>query len=119
MSLFIQVELINKLPVYSCGPLVDLCPGPHISNTSFVKAFKCLTVQIRHQKMLTMNVASKRLLIIFLSSVRPLRPTGGVNLTVKVFRESMASRFLILNASRYLFFLQISFCISAHLCSKS
>ena len=125
MSLFIQVELINELPddktitVYRCGPLVDLCRGPHIPNTSFVKAFKCLKVQIWHQKMLKMNDACKRLLIIFIFSVRPLRPTGGVNLTVKVFRESTASRFLILNASRYLLFLQISFCISAHLCSKS
>ncbi|XP_078431280.1 threonyl-tRNA synthetase [Wolffia australiana] len=43
-----KVELINELPddktitVYRCGPLVDLCRGPHIPNTSFVKAFKCL-----------------------------------------------------------------------------
>lgn len=45
-----QVEIINDLPadktitVYRCGPLVDLCRGPHIPNTSFVKAFKCLKV---------------------------------------------------------------------------
>ncbi|CAB4289846.1 unnamed protein product [Prunus armeniaca] len=43
-----KVEIINGLPadktitVYRCGPLVDLCRGPHIPNTSFVKAFKCL-----------------------------------------------------------------------------
>ncbi|ESQ32198.1 hypothetical protein EUTSA_v10003725mg [Eutrema salsugineum] len=43
-----KVELINELAadttitVYRCGPLVDLCRGPHIPNTSFVKAFKCL-----------------------------------------------------------------------------
>ncbi|KAH0908626.1 hypothetical protein HID58_031947 [Brassica napus] len=43
-----KVEIINDLPadktitVYRCGPLVDLCRGPHIPNTSFVKAFKCL-----------------------------------------------------------------------------
>ncbi|KAG7032420.1 Threonine--tRNA ligase, mitochondrial 1, partial [Cucurbita argyrosperma subsp. argyrosperma] len=43
-----QVEIINDLPadktitVYRCGPLVDLCRGPHIPNTSFVKAFACL-----------------------------------------------------------------------------
>ncbi|KAJ8425596.1 hypothetical protein Cgig2_008574 [Carnegiea gigantea] len=42
------VEIINDLPedktitVYRCGPLVDLCRGPHIPNTSFVKAFCCL-----------------------------------------------------------------------------
>uniref|UniRef100_A0A7C9CFF0 threonine--tRNA ligase n=1 Tax=Opuntia streptacantha TaxID=393608 RepID=A0A7C9CFF0_OPUST len=43
-----KVEIINDLPedktitVYRCGPLVDLCRGPHIPNTSFVKAFCCL-----------------------------------------------------------------------------
>ncbi|KAI4314297.1 hypothetical protein L6164_027220 [Bauhinia variegata] len=42
-----KVEIINDLPVdktitvYRCGPLVDLCRGPHIPNTSFVKAFAC------------------------------------------------------------------------------
>ncbi|KAF6989926.1 hypothetical protein CFC21_007198 [Triticum aestivum] len=43
-----KVEIINELPedkpitLYRCGPLVDLCRGPHILNTSFVKAFACL-----------------------------------------------------------------------------
>ncbi|XP_071926273.1 threonine--tRNA ligase, mitochondrial 1-like [Coffea arabica] len=43
-----KVEIINDLPedktitVCRCGPLVDLCRGPHIPNTSFVKAFSCL-----------------------------------------------------------------------------
>ncbi|KAK6931086.1 TGS protein [Dillenia turbinata] len=43
-----KVEMINELledktiTVYRCGPLVDLCRGPHIPNTSFVKAFTCL-----------------------------------------------------------------------------
>ncbi|XP_077237795.1 threonyl-tRNA synthetase [Tasmannia lanceolata] len=43
-----KVEIINELPedktitVYRCGPLVDLCRGPHIPSTSFVKAFACL-----------------------------------------------------------------------------
>ncbi|KAJ4711144.1 threonine--tRNA ligase, mitochondrial [Melia azedarach] len=43
-----KVEIINELPadktitVYRCGPLVDLCRGPHIPNTSFVKAFACM-----------------------------------------------------------------------------
>ncbi|RYR06613.1 hypothetical protein Ahy_B05g073922 isoform B [Arachis hypogaea] len=43
-----KVEIINDLPadktitVYRCGPLVDLCRGPHIPNTSFVKAIACL-----------------------------------------------------------------------------
>ncbi|KAI3877884.1 hypothetical protein MKW92_000332 [Papaver armeniacum] len=43
-----KVEIITELPedkmitVYRCGPLVDLCRGPHIPNTSFVKAIACL-----------------------------------------------------------------------------
>ncbi|CAO2814061.1 unnamed protein product [Amaranthus hypochondriacus] len=43
-----KIEIINDLPedktitVYRCGPLVDLCRGPHIPNTSFAKAFCCL-----------------------------------------------------------------------------
>ncbi|XP_018452670.1 threonine--tRNA ligase, mitochondrial 1 [Raphanus sativus] len=39
-----QAELLteNKTTIYRCGPLVDLCSGPHIPNISFVKAFKCL-----------------------------------------------------------------------------
>ncbi|KAF7829382.1 threonine--tRNA ligase, mitochondrial 1 [Senna tora] len=42
------VEIIKDLPadrtitVYRCGPLVDLCRGPHIPNTSFVRALACL-----------------------------------------------------------------------------
>lgn len=47
---FHQVEIIKDLPedktitVYRCGPLVDLCRGPHIPSTAFVKAFSCLKV---------------------------------------------------------------------------
>lgn len=43
-----KVEIIKELPedkaiaVYRCGPLVDLCSGPHIPNTSFVKAISLL-----------------------------------------------------------------------------
>ncbi|KAI3944482.1 hypothetical protein MKW92_044966 [Papaver armeniacum] len=43
-----KVEIIKELSedkaiaVYRCGPLVDLCSGPHIPNTSFVKAISLL-----------------------------------------------------------------------------
>ncbi|CAH2037073.1 unnamed protein product [Thlaspi arvense] len=39
-----KVEHIKDkiVTVYRCGPLVDLCSGPHIPSTSFLKAFKCL-----------------------------------------------------------------------------
>eukprot|EP00850_Spirogloea_muscicola_P013987 SM000098S25067 [mRNA] locus=s98:80:6046:+ [translate_table: standard] len=46
-----KVEIINELPedmtitVYRCGPLVDLCRGPHIPSTGHVKAFACLKVR--------------------------------------------------------------------------
>ncbi|CAA7044626.1 unnamed protein product [Microthlaspi erraticum] len=41
-----KVELINDskeemITVYRCGNLVDFSGGPHIPDTSFVKAFKC------------------------------------------------------------------------------
>lgn len=42
-----KVQLItNKIPehaittAYKCGKLIDLCTGPHLPNTSYVKAFK-------------------------------------------------------------------------------
>jgi threonyl-tRNA synthetase len=39
-----QIEIINGLPedatisLYRVGPMVDLCHGPHLPNTSFLKA---------------------------------------------------------------------------------
>jgi threonyl-tRNA synthetase len=30
--------------VYRCGPLIDLCVGPHIPNTGRIKAFQVLKV---------------------------------------------------------------------------
>eukprot|EP01111_Echinosteliopsis_oligospora_P017108 TRINITY_DN730_c1_g1_i1.p1 TRINITY_DN730_c1_g1~~TRINITY_DN730_c1_g1_i1.p1 ORF type:complete len:743 (-),score=250.06 TRINITY_DN730_c1_g1_i1:22-2250(-) len=39
-------EIIGKIPqtesvtLYKCGPLIDLCRGPHLPNTSLIKAFK-------------------------------------------------------------------------------
>lgn len=32
----------GKTTAYRCGPLIDLCIGPHIPNTAMVKAFKCM-----------------------------------------------------------------------------
>ena len=45
-----KVELIEELPegeeisLYRQGEFVDLCAGPHVSNTSVVKAFKLQSV---------------------------------------------------------------------------
>ena len=39
-----QVEIISGLPadatisLYRCGPMVDLCTGPHLPNTGYLKA---------------------------------------------------------------------------------
>lgn len=32
--------------IYRCGPLIDLCRGPHIRHTGKVKAFKVVKVKI-------------------------------------------------------------------------
>ena len=44
-----QVQLISsKIPdgghttAYRCGPLIDLCPGPHVPHTAVIKAFEVL-----------------------------------------------------------------------------
>lgn len=34
--------------IYRCGPLIDLCRGPHIRHTGKVKAFKVVKVIINH-----------------------------------------------------------------------
>lgn len=46
-----KVELINDLPeevtdvsIYTLGSFVDLCRGPHLPDTGFIKAFKLLSV---------------------------------------------------------------------------
>lgn len=48
-----KVHIINdKIPdgtsttVYRCGPLVDLCRGPHVPDTGKVKAFSVMKVGI-------------------------------------------------------------------------
>ena len=60
-----KVELIEELPegeeisLYKQGEFVDLCAGPHVSNTSVVKAFKLQSVRgaywhgDEHNQMLT------------------------------------------------------------------
>lgn len=45
-----KVEIISELPVgeiisiYKQGEFVDLCRGPHVPNTSFIKVFKLLSI---------------------------------------------------------------------------
>ena len=37
----------TKSTVYRCGPLIDLCRGPHVPTTGNIKAFSVLKVGIR------------------------------------------------------------------------
>lgn len=47
---FKQVLIGSKVPdgtsttVYRCGPLIDLCLGPHVPNTGRIKAFQIMKV---------------------------------------------------------------------------
>nr|GEW34153.1 threonine--tRNA ligase, mitochondrial 1 [Tanacetum cinerariifolium] len=51
-----KVEIISELPedktitVYRCGRLVDVCRGPHIPNTAFVKAIACLKASAAYSR---------------------------------------------------------------------
>eukprot|EP00727_Mastigamoeba_balamuthi_P004518 m51a1_g14064 putative threonine--trna mitochondrial-like (689) ;mRNA; f:1226813-1229365 len=44
MTLVEKVPEGERITVYRCGPLVDLCRGPHVSNTAAIKAFKVTSV---------------------------------------------------------------------------
>src|SRR5439155_2655426 len=45
-----KLEIIEQLPptepisLYEQGEFIDLCRGPHLPNTSYIKAFKLITV---------------------------------------------------------------------------
>jgi threonyl-tRNA synthetase len=94
----------KTITVYRCGPLVDLCRGPHIPNTSFVKAFACLKVFF-----LFLSIELQVLLMIFGTSdlilsvnIRLQHLIGEEKQTVRACREYMESLSLILNVSRYI-----------------
>jgi threonyl-tRNA synthetase len=39
--------------VYRCGPLIDLCTGPHIPHTGRIKAFSVMKVKVWNSKLMT------------------------------------------------------------------
>lgn len=39
--------LTEKTTVYRCGPLIDLCRGPHVRHTGKVKALKVTKVGLQ------------------------------------------------------------------------
>lgn len=113
-----QVEIINDLPadktitVYRCGPLVDLCRGPHIPNTSFVKALACLKVYIGVLSCLIKLLPCSFVLSIYLHqqslscycNSRLHQHIGEGTKTGKVYREFMEYLILIKRVWRWFFF---------------
>ncbi|WZZ18745.1 hypothetical protein YC2023_111834 [Brassica napus] len=66
-----KAELLteDKTTVYRCGPLVDLCSGPHIPNTSFVKAFKYLMTVAEGFEDAILTVEMEWLSLLFLAQI--------------------------------------------------
>jgi hypothetical protein len=48
--MLLQIEIISALPkeavitIYRVGPMVDLCTGPHLPSTSYLKVCVCVLV---------------------------------------------------------------------------
>lgn len=93
--------------MYRCGPLVDLCRGPHIPNTSFVKAFSCLKViclplTVGGFSLYTDIVGPLEIVYSFvcLSEIRLHQRIGEVTKTVKACKEYMEYLLRTKNALR-------------------
>ncbi|KAK4338106.1 hypothetical protein RND71_042593 [Anisodus tanguticus] len=93
-----KIEIIKDLPedktitVYRCGPLIDLCRGPHIPNTSFVKALACTKVRCcisSRRKSLRMCVDLVFLLSDQSNDFRLHQHIVGETRTVKACKEFM------------------------------
>ena len=48
-----KVRILNEkvdtptTTVYRCGPLIDLCRGPHVRNTGKIKAFQVIILSLK------------------------------------------------------------------------
>lgn len=85
-----------------CGPLIDLCRGPHVRHTGKIKAMKIYKVHGKHPDLrashltpafLDDRIQSLYLLILLLnvsfhSATRTLRPTGRAAPTWRLYRGS-------------------------------
>ncbi len=79
--------------VYRCGPLIDLCRGPHVRSTGRIKAFALTKVSL-----LLFSVFGKIYFIFFY--LRIPRHTGKAIVHVKVYNVYMVFHFQILNSLR-------------------
>lgn len=85
-----------KTTIYRCGPLIDLCRGPHIRHTGKVKAFKvikvniniCFIFKLKHTDLVNM---------FFLVYHRILQLTGKEIVRQKHCNECMVLHFRIIN----------------------
>jgi hypothetical protein len=71
----------TKSTVYRCGPLIDLCRGPHVPNTGNIKAFSVLKVSIVYLAVY----------VTVLTHLRTLPPTGWVTAKTNLFSELLVS----------------------------
>lgn len=81
-----------------CGPLIDLCRGPHVRHTGKIKAMKIYKVHGKHTDLwashwsmlfLHDRIQSLYLLSVsFHSATRTLRPTGRAAPTWRLYRGS-------------------------------
>lgn len=91
---FIQQRVPDgtKSTVYRCGPLIDLCRGPHVPNTGNIKAFAVL--RVRFFSLLPYCEVSKRKMRCSLLIVddRAPQPTGWVTAKTSPSSASPVSR---------------------------
>lgn len=71
----------TKSTVYRCGPLIDLCRGPHVPNTGNIKAFSVLKVSF-----IDIDIQTKQL-----TPIRTLPPTGLVTAKTSPSSELLVS----------------------------
>lgn len=68
--------------VYRCGPLIDLCRGPHVPNTGNIKAFAIVRVSTPELLPQVLELTRRR---------TPL-PTGWATVKMSLCNEFQASR---------------------------
>lgn len=91
---FIQQRVPDgtKSTVYRCGPLIDLCRGPHVPNTGNIKAFAVLRVRSFFPSSVLRGSAREMRCGILISDDRALQPTGWVTAKTSPSSASPVSR---------------------------
>jgi threonyl-tRNA synthetase len=74
--------------VYRCGPLIDLCIGPHVPHTGRIKAFQVMKVVMTPS---LLAISDKNMLMKHLFRIRPR--TSWVMLKTILFNASTVSVF--------------------------